>query len=151
MASDSSDVRRQRAKLGVAVLLLVAAGVVVWYQVGGESEAATAAHRRVFMCSDCEKTFPHELREGDVEPIECDLCGEQAAYAPEECYWVKGADGSWQGKLEPTYVIMKRRKDPTSSEKTYCPDCGKEVFGHNKATNMPSEELMNAARAAAGG
>ncbi len=151
MGSDSKDVRRQRAKLGIAVLLIAAAGGVVWYQVGGESAAATAAHQRVLMCNECQGTFPHDLVEDEIQPIECDVCGKQAAYSPEECYWAKGADGSWQGKIEPTYVILKSRMDPTSSEKTLCPDCGKVVVGHNKATNMPSEELMSAARAAAGG
>ncbi len=149
--ADASDMRRQRIKVGVAVVFLGAAGGLLWWQLTGESAAESAAFRRVFMCSECQETFPHDLIEGEIEPIACDHCGAKAAYSPEECYWAKGPDGQWQAKIEPTYVILERRMDPASTKKTVCPDCGKAVVGHNKATNMPSEELMNAARAAQGG
>ena len=99
------------------------------------------------MCNECQGTFPHDLVEGEIQPIECDLCGKQAAYSPEECYWASGPGEPDLAKAEPTYVILKSRMDPTYTGQTNCPDCGRRVQKHNKAVNTD----MNKAREKLGG
>jgi len=151
VADSDSGTRRQRLKLGISVVLILVAGGGIWHQIGGGSnKAVAAAGSRMYMCSDTGKTFSHTIREGEREPIECELCGKQTGYLAERCYWTKDATGEWAAKLEPTYVILKTRLDPDSTEKTYCPDCGREVKPHNASVNGPSQELIAAAKAAAG-
>lgn len=137
---------RQRILLAAAVLLLcVAVGVAV-VQLRGNSGARVSAER-AYMCIECSKVFEHVLKHGDIEPFECPECGKAAGWRAETCYWTKGPNGEWKAKLEPTFVVVKQRYDPNTTEKTYCPDCGKEVRGHNP---MPPPALMDAARAEAG-
>lgn len=122
------DLRRKRIKIGVAVALLIVAGVLAWLQLSGESRAESAAGRRIFKCSECGQTFYHTLKEGEAQPIACEHCGKRTAYRPEACYWAKAANGQWTSKEEPTYVILRIWTHP--GERTYCPDCGHEVWGH---------------------
>ncbi len=131
--------------IGAAVLIVVAV-LLAWMRLGGASPAAVAANR-AHKCVECGYEFDHTIKMGDKEPYECPECGKMAAHRAEACYWTKDANGEWAAKLEPTFVVVKRRVDPTSSEKTYCPDCNREVKGHNP---RPPQELMDAARAAAG-
>ncbi len=127
-AADKSDVRRQRIKLGASVVVLLVAGALAWVQLSGETPATAAASHRLFLCTECKQTFRHTIEKGQSQPIECEHCGAQAAYRPEACYWAKGAGGRWISKDEPTYVVLNVWTRP--GEKTYCPDCGHEVWGH---------------------
>ncbi len=126
--ADKSDLRRQRIKLGASVAVLVAAGALAWVQLSGETPAEAAASRRLFLCSDCKQTFRHAIEKGQIQPLKCDHCGQLAAYMPEACYWTKDSAGRWTSTDEPTYVILKSRMELEG--KTYCPDCGHEVWGH---------------------
>jgi putative FmdB family regulatory protein len=137
---------RQRILLIAAVVVLVAAVLLAWYRMGGTSQERLAAER-VFKCAECGKDFEHVLQMGDMEPLRCPKCGKNAAYKAEACYWTKDAAGNWKAKPNPTFVILKSRIDPTSKEKTYCPDCGHEVLGHNP---RPPDDLMEAAKKEAG-
>lgn len=141
MSSDAPDTRRQRIKFIVAVSIFVVAGGVAWYTLGGESVEQRASDR-MFICAECHQPFEYTLQMGDITPVKCGKCGKQAAYPAEACYWAKGPDGVWKAKLEPTFVLVKKRMDPETTEKTYCPDCGQEVVGHNP---LPPEELLRAA------
>jgi hypothetical protein len=134
--SDGST--RERIKLIAAVVIFVAAGVMAWYSLAGPlAEDATAI--RGFLCNECQHAFDYKLKEGDRDPLRCPKCKAMAGYLAERCYWTKGPDGEWKAKLRPTYVILKTRINPDSDERTYCPDCGREVVGHNP---MPPDELM---------
>jgi hypothetical protein len=133
---------RQRKLIIVAAVIFVVAGGVAWYMLRGKTAADMAAVR-IYMCSETGKAFEHKIREGEEEPIESPYTGKRTAYIPEACYWTKGPDGQWKAKLTPTYVILESRLHPGTRKKTICPDCGKEVRGHNP---MPSQELMQAAK-----
>ena len=143
---EGEEGRRNKIKLGVAGVVFVAAAVVAWISLSGKTVADIAAER-AFMCTQCNHVFEHEIQMGEKNPIECPECGAMAAYPAEACYWTKGPDGDWKAKLEPTFVVVKKRIDPKTEEKTYCPDCGHEVVGHNK---RPPQELMDAAQAESG-
>jgi DNA-directed RNA polymerase subunit RPC12/RpoP len=144
ISDDARDLLVQRIKLGIAVLLLVIAGGLTWYRLTSMSPAEDAAFNRMMMCNECKKTFKHTTVEGESEPIECDECGKVAAYTPELCFWTKADDGSWKAKRVPTFVILPNRIDPNAADVTECPDCGREVVGHNP---RPPHDLMNAAQA----
>ncbi len=131
---------RQRILLAAALVVLIGAilwGWRVWSSAGPDTRIASD---RVFVCVDCGRVFWHTLTLGEAEPLTCRGCGKKTAWMAEACYWTK--DG--KAKLEPTYVILKQRMG--IDEKTYCPDCGREVVGHNP---RPPKELMDEAQAAA--
>lgn len=145
MAEDSNP-KKDRIKLVAAIAIFAVAAGYAIYALTGDSEYATA-NLRGYMCNECGRAYDHTAKEGDIEPLKCPNCGAMAGYQAERCYWTKGPDGELRAKLEPTYVILRQRIDPNSEEPTICPDCGEEVVGHNP---MPPEEMMEAARAAAG-
>ncbi|MCP4251469.1 MAG: hypothetical protein GY778_30910, partial [bacterium] len=68
---------------------------------------------------------------GDMEPIESPFTDRRTGYRAETCYWTQDADGRWAIKDKPTFVLLKKRVDPLTEEKTYCDDCGREVVGRN--------------------
>lgn len=143
MPFDEEKRGRQRILLIVAVVVLVAALAMTLRQFTRKSPTRLAAER-VFKCVEegCGHEFEHVLKLGDTEPLRCPECGKTSAWRAEACYWTKDAEGNWKAKLSPTFVIVKRRVDPSTTEKTYCPDCGHEVVGHNP---RPPKELMDAA------
>lgn len=141
MQTPEPESKKSIIKMVVAgVIFLVAVGVA-WKNLAGDSQAEYASIRG-FMCNDCKAVFDYTPKEGDREPIECPKCGHQSGYSAERCYWTKGPDGEWAAKAEPTYVILNIRLDRNNLEPTFCPDCGREVIGHNP---LPPEELMTAA------
>lgn len=145
MATADSGGRRQQVMIGVAVVVLVTAGVLAWRGAGGSSGYRLSTDR-LFKCAECGHLFEHTLQIGDKVPFECPKCDRMAGYRAWPCYWVKGEEGEWKAKLEPTFVVLKN--DLGLDEKTFCPDCGREVKGHDP---KPSDELMDAARAEGGG
>lgn len=140
------DSKKKIIKISVAAAVFLTAAIIAWRNLASESLADMSSIRSN-MCNACSATFDYTPKEGDREPVECPKCGQMAGYSAETCYWTKDANGEWIAKLEPTYVILKLRLDPNGGEPTFCPDCGKEVVGHNPP---PPEELMEAARTAAG-
>lgn len=141
MRSEEPLSGRQRKLAIIASAVFVVAVAVAWYMTRGKSAADVAAHRN-FICSETGKTFEHTIVAGESEPIVSPHSGKNTGYAAEQCYWTKGEDGKWIAKMTPTYVLLKRKVDPKSKEKTYCPDCGREVRPHNP---LPPEKLMKAA------
>lgn len=141
MSSEEMSPGKKKALTITATVVFAMAIVVAWYMLGGKS-AADEANVRVFMCSETGKTFEHKISEGEIEPIKSPHTGRETGYSPEACYWTKGADGKWKAKVKPTYVILKKTLNPDTREKTYCPDCGREVRGHNP---LPNADLMKAA------
>jgi hypothetical protein len=137
LARDDSDPPQKKKLIAAGVCFLIAIGVG-WYLVGGKT-VADIASERMFMCSQTGKTWPHELREGEIEPIYSSFSKKNTGWLAERCYWKKMPDGSYRAKKKPTYVILKKRMDPDTEEKTYCPDCEREVVGHNP---MPPEDEM---------
>jgi len=141
-------VDRQKIKLIAAVVLFAAAGGVAWYQLGRKSEAEDYAGRRIFICAKCNQWFPHDIALGEMIPLKCEKCGADAsAYEAERCYWGKDGQGKWIIKDRPTFVLVKQRIDPSSTEETKCPDCGREVRPHNP---RPTQEQVDRANAEPG-
>jgi hypothetical protein len=140
--SADPDSGRQRKLIIISAVILVSAVVVTYLFTRSKSPADIAAVR-VYMCSETGKIFEHKIREGEDEPIYSPYSKKNTGYVPEACYWTKGPDGKWKAKLQPTYVILESKLNPGERRKTYCPDCGREVRGHNP---LPPERLMKAAQ-----
>ncbi len=132
----------QQKKLIIAVVLFAAAGLVGYFAYGG-NDLARKSHNRDFVCAKTGEAYDYTIKEGDYEPYYSPLSGANTGYLAEKCYWMKDANGEYVAKSEPTVVLLKSKFEPGAT--TYCPDCGKEVVGHNP---MPKEELMKAAKAA---
>lgn len=147
MPFDEEKRGRQKILLIVAVVVLVAALAMILRQFTRKSPTRLAAER-VFKCIECGHEFEYIIKMGDMEPFPCPKCKKSAAYSAEACYWTKDAEGNWKAKLTPTFVVLKKRIDRNSDEKTYCPDCGREVVVHNR---KPPPELMEAAAKEAAG
>ncbi len=143
MTSDNSEGRGQRIKLIAACGVFLVAGIWAWVQLGGESPYSISAER-AFMCEETGLPFEYTIKRGDMEPIESPHTGRRTGYSAEKCYWTKDAGGNWAAKLEPTFVLLNSKLAPNTTEDTYCPDCGKEVVGHNPE---PPQELMDTAQA----
>lgn len=125
----------------MAVTALIAAGVILYYQVGGP-DVARQASDRVYIDIATGKTFTYTIKEGDMEPIKAPSGG-LTGYRAETCYWGKDADGRWIIKDEPTYVVWKKRIDPETTEETLCPDCGRRVVGHNPKPRQEDIDRAN--------
>lgn len=143
MAIGESRGGRQWALLVLAIVLIGVAVAIIRPRMSGQSPAVSASDR-VYVCIETGKPFNYTLKVGDKEPIMSPYSGKPTGYLAEACYWTKDADGNWAAKSTPTYVVLKTRIDPTSQEKTFCPDCGHEVVLHNP---LPPPELMETARA----
>jgi predicted RNA-binding Zn-ribbon protein involved in translation (DUF1610 family) len=147
---EGSSSKSQRIKIIVAVVALAVAGGIMYSTFSGKS-AVSVAQERAYKCVEpnCGHIFEHTLQIGDMEPFACPKCGKSSGWKAEACYWAKDKDasGNWKAKLEPTLVVVKKRVDPETSDRTYCPDCGREVVGHNP---RPPRELMEAAKKEAG-
>ena len=103
---------------------------------------------RVYKCIECGHDFEHTLQIGDQEPLACPKCGKATGWKAEACYWAKDSSGNpTKAKLNPTFVVVKKRYDPETTDRTYCPDCTHEVVPHNP---VPPRELMEAAKKEAG-
>jgi len=141
--ADAADTRSQRMKLIGAIVILAAAGGIVWYQIGGRNEAVHQAEVRKLQCASTGKTFAHDLVLGEIEPMKCEICGKMDAYWPEACYWTKDASGKWAIKEVPSYVILPRRMDPEGASTAKCPDCGRRVVGHNPRPTQADIDRAN--------
>ncbi|HVP10109.1 MAG TPA: zinc ribbon domain-containing protein [Phycisphaerae bacterium] len=141
LTAESQD-KWQRLKLiGAVVVFIIAVGIILRFAVGGKSAESLSAER-VCKCVDCGHEFEHVLQMGEKEPLTCPKCGKARVWRAEACYWAKDGAGGWKAKTTPTFVVLKSSIDPSSREKTYCPDCGHLVTGHNR---KPSKEQMEAA------
>ncbi len=126
--------------------MLVAAIIIAYIQIGGADPASIAADR-AYIDIETGRVFSHTIQIGDMEPIKAPS-GSMSGYRAEACYWGKGDDGRWVLKDKPTYVVLKKRIDPESTEDTFCPDCGRRVVGHNP---RPTQEQIDAANDSPGG
>ena len=111
--------------IAFAVVFVLAAAFFVWRALG-PSDAEAIASDRVFIDAKTGHAFKHELKMGEVLPIEAPSGG-KTGYPAELCYWTK--DG--QPKKDPTPVLMKSLLGQDGP--TFCPDCGRLVVGHNPA------------------
>lgn len=141
MRQDDSGNRAKSIKLAVAVLLLISAGLLAYFQMGG-SDAAHNAATRNFVDIATGEPFHYTLRDGDMEPIKAPSGG-LTGYQAEACYWGKDSNGKWILLDKPTLVVLKNRIDPSTFEETFCPDCGRRVVGHNKKPKQDDIDRAN--------
>jgi len=141
--SDESGIG-QKVKIAVAVLAFVGAGVLAWWNLR-EDKTVRVSKERQFICAKTGKVYDYTIQLGDTIPYWSPYSKAHTGYQAEMCYWAKDADGKWIAKLDPTPVLLKGIFEKDAE--TFCPDCGRKVVGHNP---MPPEELMQAARQAAG-
>lgn len=132
----------QQKKLIIAVTLFAVAGVVGYFAYGG-NDLAQQSRNRNFICAKTGQAYDYTVKEGDYEPYYSPHSDANTGYIAEKCFWMKDANGEFVAKSQPTIVLLRSKFEPGAQ--TMCPDCGKEVVGHNP---MPPEELMNAAKAA---
>jgi hypothetical protein len=109
--------------VGFAVVVIAVAGFLIWRSMG-LSEAEAMSRDRIFIDSKTMKPFEHELKIGDMIPVDAPSGG-KTGYPAELCYWTK--DG--KEKKDPTPVLLKHWIGETGP--TFCPDCGRLVVGHN--------------------
>lgn len=141
--SDESGTR-QKVLTGVAVVAFLGAVGLAWWNLR-EDQAVRYSSERLFICAKTGKVYEYKIKEGDRIPYPSPYSDAHTGYQAELCFWAKDANGEWIAKLEPTPVLLKSIFEP--DVETTCPDCGHKVVGHNP---RPPEELMQAARQAAG-
>ena len=117
--------RRPLPRVLLALTLFALAGAI-WFTFGRDRNFIyDPLNSRVYICSATLKTFEHQLQPGEVEPIISPYTGKNTGYLAEMCYWTKNG----KRKKTPTYVLLNEHLG--RKEKTYCPECGREVVGHN--------------------
>ena len=129
---EESGGRRQKFWLVVAIVLLLATGVIAWIQLGGKS-VYDMSYERAFICAETLKPYEYTIKMGDSMPYYSPHTDRNTGYPAELCYWTRDENGRWAQKDKPTLVLVQKYLDPTTEEKTYCPDCGREVVQHNPA------------------
>jgi hypothetical protein len=117
---------------------LAAAAVFVVITLRRASPDIGKLTQHALKCAECGHVVEYVPAVGDNFPMTCKECGKQTAWIAEACFWTK--DG--KAKRDPTWVLVKKQMGLEG--RTYCPDCGKEVVGHNP---RPPKELMAAAQA----
>ncbi len=143
---EESGGRRQKLWLGVAVVLLVATGVIAWVQLGGKSVYDISLDR-AFICSETLRPYEYTIKIGDSAPYYSPHTDRNTGYPAEPCYWARDENGGWARKDKPTLVFVKKWMDRTTEEKSYCQDCGREVVQHNPP---PTDEDIAQANAEEG-
>jgi hypothetical protein len=109
----------------VAIVLLLLGLAAAWWSISGSMEnPVDDANTRWFVDSTTLQPFRHELKAGEMIPVQAPSGG-KTGYLAELCYWT--ADG--KVKEEPTPVLLNSSLG--KSEPTFCPDCGRLVVGRN--------------------
>jgi len=135
-----------KIKYALVALGVLASGYLIYSLVFSGYDPGEASRRRAMIDTKTEEVFTrYRLEEGQSPPYENPKTGERTLMPAEKCYWTKDENGQWAAKLEPTYVLLNAYKGEEGS--TICPDCGREVVGHNPT---PPTELMAAAAKRAG-
>ena len=97
-----------------------------------------------YVCSETGKAFKHKNVLGESFPIRSPYSGKETGYPAESCFW--NVDGTT--KTEPTWVLLNQAIGKPG--RTFCPDCGRLVVGHNPRpgtnSNPPPTEAEYAAR-----
>lgn len=114
------------------MVLLLVAGILL-YSTLRKIDPADVTKSRRGIDPESGKVFMIRIVEGESAPWKNPDTGQRTLFPAEACYWTR--DG--KATLNPTFVFVKAYLG--SKEKTYCPDCGREVRTHNP---MPPDELM---------
>lgn len=132
-SSERAQEKRSQLKAVLAGAACIAAIAGVAFGFFRRDPMLVAANTRIVMCAETHRAFPHELVRGEEEPYYSPYSQKRTAWRTEQCFWTR--DG--KVKKTPTYVILNSHMGV--NQKTFCPDCGREVVGHNPP---PPPELM---------
>lgn len=135
-SSTGGDSRASNRKLmltsgGLILSFGILLFMVLRSTVFGPPTASDVSHSRTVMDSETSEvidSFP--IKEGTLYPWVNPKSGKATLYPPEMCYWTK--DG--KAKADPTFVLLNEFTGKQG--KTICPDCGREVVGHNPKPPM---------------
>ena len=125
-----------KAGKGVAAALILIALIAIFVSARsnfGETDAEAASRNRTFICSETDKTFDVEIREGMTIPVRSPYSDKDTGYPPELCYWT--AEGTISD--EPTYVCLNRFKNVPGP--TFCKTCHRLVTQDNPAPGPESK------------
>lgn len=133
-SSDSTRAGNRKLVLSAAAVVL-AVGVMVYLVLRSTLFAPPTAGdvsraRTVMDAETGELIADFPIKEGTLYPWTNPRTGKATLFPPETCYWTK--DG--KAKAEPTYVLLNNLTGKPG--KTTCPDCGREVVGHNPKPPM---------------
>jgi hypothetical protein len=128
--------------IGSLIAIAAAVGIAVYTMTGGPPDIGEQTRYVVVKDSETGELIQRfAFPKGERWPWTNGSTGKRTLYPVEACYWTK--DG--QVKLPPTYVILNSAMG--KSEKTICPDCGREVRGNNPP---PPPDMMAKALEAQG-
>jgi hypothetical protein len=114
----------QGVAIAGAAAAVILAVFVLKNAIGG-GPAVNLSRARVYVCSETGKSFEHEIKMGERNPIYSPHSGKNTGWPAESCYWTK--DGKI--KQEPTYILLNEyAKKPGP---TFCPECGRLVMPLN--------------------
>jgi hypothetical protein len=120
----------------VAVALVVAAGIALWFSVRGSfgTDAAMAMSTDPIFVDEDRNSWHQKVYPGMKEPpVKSPVTGKMDGYPAELCYWTK--DGTI--RKEPYPVLLNKWINKPGP--TFCPDCGRLVREHNKMP-QPGDE-----------
>lgn len=124
-----------RVVAGAAGMIVVLVAVLFWRGGRGLQDPGAASRVRVAIDADTGTVFERfKIKDGDTIPWKHPKTGKRTLYPAEKCFWTEA--GTF--KEQPTYVLLNELvgKQPP----TICPDCGRQVVGHNPLPPLPGED-----------
>lgn len=134
-ASSKPKSRRQQWMAVFSVVVLIAAGALIYWQLfTGPPSAEAETRRRDLIDAKSGKFFKDfKIPANSRFPYTNPDTGEATLFPTEKCFWTR--DG--KAKLTPTHVLLNEYAGRTGD--TICPDCGRKVVPHNP---MPPPAVM---------
>ena len=73
----------------VAAVIVLIAAIAVYLLVRPRDVAADLSRKRVFICSETNKSFALTVEEGMMVPVKSPYSGKNTGYPAEMCWWTK--------------------------------------------------------------
>ena len=132
--------------LALALVVLGLAGYRIYAMFFLATAAQAQPVERLYLCSETHKTFNHTKKIGEEVPVHSPFSEKRTGYPCEPCYKTK-KDNVYRD--QPYYVTLNKYFDKDGP--TVCPDCGREVVGHNPDPRPIHPDAPTTRRAAVSG